>query len=58
MTRDAFISDTTWNTLAARYDAKQMMDVVITTTYYRMVAMAMITFGVPLDAGAKGFPTQ
>jgi alkylhydroperoxidase family enzyme len=56
MNRDAFISDATWNTLSARYDDKQMMDVVITTTYYRMVAMAMITFGVPLDAGAKGFP--
>jgi alkylhydroperoxidase family enzyme len=56
--RDSFISDRTWNTIARHYNTQQLMDVVITATGYRMVAMALNTFGVQMEPGARGFPTQ
>ena len=54
--RDAEISDTTWNELAARYDTKQLMDVVFTVGQYNLVSMALKTFRVPLDEGVTGIP--
>jgi 4-carboxymuconolactone decarboxylase len=53
---DAFISDTTWNTLAKRYDTRQMMDLVFTVGQYNLVSMALNSFGVQLDEGLEGFP--
>jgi len=52
---DAFIADTTWRTLAARYDTRQLMDVVFTVGQYNLVSMALNTFGVQLDEGVEGF---
>ena len=54
--RDAFISDATWNALAARYNEKQMMDLVFTVGQYNLVSMALNSFGVQLDPGLEGFP--
>tara|TARA_B100000029_G_scaffold303287_1_gene296108 strand:+ start:134 stop:670 length:537 start_codon:yes stop_codon:yes gene_type:complete len=54
--RDAEISDTTWAELAARYDTKQLMDVVFTVGQYNLVSMALKTFRVPLDEGVTGIP--
>ena len=54
--RDAYISDRTWAELGARYDTKQLMDVVFTVGEYNLVSMALKTFGVPLDEGVEGFP--
>jgi len=54
--RDAYISDQTWAELGARYDTKQLMDVVFTVGEYNLVSMALKTFGVPLDEGIEGFP--
>jgi 4-carboxymuconolactone decarboxylase len=54
--RDAFVSDATWAALAARYDTRQMMDVVFTVGQYNLVSWALNSFGVPLDdflPGAK-----
>ncbi|MFX1339537.1 MAG: carboxymuconolactone decarboxylase family protein [Promethearchaeota archaeon] len=53
---DAFISDTTWNALAQRYDTKQLMDVVFTIGQYNLVSWALNTFGVQREKGLPGFP--
>lgn len=53
---DAYISDETWNALAADYDTKQMMDIVFTVGEYNLVSMALNSFGVQLDEGLEGFP--
>ena len=54
--RDAYISDRTWAELDARYDTKQLMDVVFTVGQYNLVSMALKSFRVPLDEGVEGFP--
>ncbi len=54
--RDAYISDRTWAELDARYDTKQLMDVVFTVGEYNLVSMALKTFRVPMDEGLEGFP--
>ena len=54
--RDAEISDVTWDELAARYDTRQLMDVVFTVGQYNLVSMALKTFRVPLDEGVTGIP--
>ena len=56
LNRDAEISDRTWEALAARYDRKQLMDVVFTVGQYNLVSMALKTFRVPMDEGIEGFP--
>jgi 4-carboxymuconolactone decarboxylase len=52
---DAFVSDSTWKALAARYDTRQMMDVVFTVGQYSVVSMALNSFGVQLDPDIEGF---
>ena len=54
--RDAYVSDRTWAELDARYDTKQLMDVVFTVGEYNLVSMAVKTFRVPMDEGIEGFP--
>ena len=54
--RDAMVSDSTWRELAAVFDSRQMLDILITTGGYRMVSMALNTFGVQLEPGAERFP--
>ena len=54
--RDASISDRTWAELDARYDTKQLMDVVFTVGEYNLVSMALKSFRVQLDEGVDGFP--
>jgi alkylhydroperoxidase family enzyme len=46
---DALISDDTWAVLAAELDEQQLMDLVFTVGAYDLLAMALRTFGVPLD---------
>ena len=53
---DSEIGDATWAELAARYDTRQLMDVVFTVGQYNLVSMALRTFRVPLDEGVEGFP--
>jgi 4-carboxymuconolactone decarboxylase len=52
---DAFVSDQTWAALSERYNTEQLMDVVFAVGQYTLVAMALNSFGVPLDKGVKGF---
>jgi 4-carboxymuconolactone decarboxylase len=54
--RDDTITDATWTALSRHYNTHQLMDVVITTAGYRMVSMALNTFGVQLEADDRGFP--
>jgi hypothetical protein len=54
--RDTMVSDATWGELAAVFDSRQMLDVLITVGGYRMVSMALNTFGVQLEPGAERFP--
>ena len=53
---DAFLSDLTWQALAAHYDTQQMLDVVFTVGQYNLVSMALNSCGVQLDEGVPGFP--
>jgi 4-carboxymuconolactone decarboxylase len=53
---NSVVSDATWQTLAARYNTQQMMDLVFTIGQYNLVSWALNSFGVPLDdflPGAK-----
>jgi 4-carboxymuconolactone decarboxylase len=50
-----FISDATWETLAAAYDTQQLLDLIFTVGQYNMVSMALNTLGVQLDEGIAGF---
>lgn len=47
---DAVISDATWAALAAELDERQLMDLVFTVGAYDLLAMALRSFGVELDA--------
>jgi alkylhydroperoxidase family enzyme len=53
---DSFITDETWQALAARYSLQQLMDVVFAVGQYALVSMALNSFGVQLDQGVEGFP--
>jgi len=50
------ITDATWATLSATYDAMQMLDLLTTIGGYRMVSMALNTLGMQLEPGAERFP--
>lgn len=52
---DQCIADATWQALADRYDTLQLMDVVFAVGQYTLVAMALKSFGTPLDDGLDGF---
>lgn len=54
--KNAYIDERTWAYLDARYDTKQLMDVVFTVGQYNLVAMALKSFRVPMDEGVEGFP--
>lgn len=49
------IQDPNWEALAQTYSEQQMMDVVFAVGQYTLVAMAMNSFGTPLDEGLQGF---
>ncbi|MET0153646.1 MAG: carboxymuconolactone decarboxylase family protein [Candidatus Binatia bacterium] len=52
---DAFVSDATWAALAARYDTRQLIDVLFTVGQYNLVSMVLNSLGVQLDEGVNGF---
>ena len=53
---NALISDSTWEILAARYDTRQMMELVFTVGQYNLVAMYLNSLGVQFEEGWIGFP--
>ena len=54
--RDAIVSDSTWNALAARFDTTSLMSAVFTTASYRATAIAVNTYGLQLLPGNEKFP--
>jgi 4-carboxymuconolactone decarboxylase len=54
--RSTRMTNATWTALAEHYDTAQLMDIVFTIGNYTALAMALNSFGVPLDQGLKGFP--
>jgi 4-carboxymuconolactone decarboxylase len=54
--RNDVVSDATWDALATHFDTRQLLDVLTTIGGYRMVSMALNTFGVQLEPGAERFP--
>jgi alkylhydroperoxidase family enzyme len=46
---DARVADATWDVLAAALDVDQLLDVIFTVGAYDALAMALRSFGVPLD---------
>ncbi len=55
---DSFVSDATWQALTSLFDTRQLMDLVFTVGQYKLVSMALNTFGVQLDEGVPGFPKR
>ena len=53
---DAFVSESTWNALAERYNTQQMMDVIFTVGQYNLVSMALNSLGVQQDEGFDELP--
>lgn len=56
--RDSRIGDATWQALSARYDTRQMMDLIFAIGQYTLVSMALNSLGVQLDDGIAGFPDE
>lgn len=53
---DHRLSDPTWAALTARYDTRQVMDLVFAVGQYVLTCMALNSFGVEIDEGMPGFP--
>jgi alkylhydroperoxidase family enzyme len=53
---DQSLSDATYDALAVRYDAQQLLDLVFTVGQYHLVSMALNTMRVERDDGVTGVP--
>jgi 4-carboxymuconolactone decarboxylase len=53
--RDDRVSDATWTALAAHFDTRQLMDVLVSVAGYRTASMAINSAGVQLDANMADF---
>src|SRR5262245_51467507 len=53
---NSFITDETWNALAARYDRSQLLDALFTVAEYTMLAGAINSFGVQPEGHAEPLP--
>lgn len=49
------ISDGTWETLASRYDERQLIEVPMVIGHYHLVAFTLNSLGVELEPGVEGF---
>ena len=56
--RDSRIGDATWSALSARFDTRQLLDLIFTVGQYTLVSMALNSLGVQLDEGIAGFPPE
>jgi 4-carboxymuconolactone decarboxylase len=52
---EARISDPTWETLASRYDERQLIEVPMVVGHYHLVAFTLNSLGVQLEPGVAGF---
>jgi alkylhydroperoxidase family enzyme len=53
---DSFISDSTWEELAKKYNTQQLMDVIFTVGQYYTTAIALNSLGIQLEKGMEDFP--
>jgi 4-carboxymuconolactone decarboxylase len=51
---DSFVSDATWNSLSLNYGTQQLIDLVFLVGHYSMIAMALNSLGVQIEAGEGG----
>jgi len=51
---DDCVGDATWAELAARYDEKQLIELLMLVGHYHMVAMTLNSLGVELEPGIPG----
>jgi 4-carboxymuconolactone decarboxylase len=54
---DDCVTDSTYAALAERWSDAEMMELVITAGFYRLVSGFLNTFGVQLDEGVPGWPS-
>jgi alkylhydroperoxidase family enzyme len=52
---DDCVTDATWAELAAAWDERELVEFVMVTGYYRMLAGFLNSAGVPIDEGLAGF---
>lgn len=53
---NSFITDSTWQTLAAGFNAQQLLDFVFTVGQYHLVSMVLNSAGVQLEEGYERLP--
>jgi alkylhydroperoxidase family enzyme len=56
--REAFITDATWNELGKFLDTKQRIELVYTVGGYAMTALAINSFGIPIEPNLPGYPAK
>jgi alkylhydroperoxidase family enzyme len=52
---NTFISNSTWNALAERYNTQQIFDFLFAAGEYKLVSMVLNSVGVQLEEGFEGF---
>ena len=55
---NSFISDSTWQALARRYNTEQLLDFLFTVGQYKLVSMVLNSTGVRLEEGFEGFSNE
>jgi 4-carboxymuconolactone decarboxylase len=50
------VSDATWQALSRRWDAGQLVELLMLAGFYRMVSGTLNSAGVELEAGVRGWP--
>ncbi|MDA3038834.1 MAG: carboxymuconolactone decarboxylase family protein [Actinomycetota bacterium] len=54
---DDCVTDATYAGLVERWNEAELMELVVTAGFYRMVSGFLNTFGIQLDEGVPGWPT-
>lgn len=52
------LGDAAWNTLAERYEERELIELIVLIGHYQMLAYALNSFGVQLEADAKSSRTS
>jgi 4-carboxymuconolactone decarboxylase len=55
---NSFISDSTWQALARRYNTEQLLDFLFTVGQYKLASMVLNSIGVRLEEGFEGFSNE
>jgi 4-carboxymuconolactone decarboxylase len=55
---NTFIGDSSWKSLAERYNTQQVLDFLFTAGQYKLVSMVLNSVGVQLEDGFEGFQDE